>query len=154
MIRSITTKGWTVVVLVALVVCVGFAQTSVGHALLQDLGLFEAEQPITELAFINPQDLPSQLTSDHPSINVSFRIRNVSLSPHTYQWSIVLMRSGRSNLAATGAQNIQPRSDATVNKTVVTTCAGGRLQVRAQLAAPAESIDFWVSCPPGRGGVP
>ena len=153
MSRSLTRKGWSVIVLLALVVCVGFAQTSVGHALLQDLGLFEAQTPITELAFSNPQDLPSELTSDHPSINVSFRIHNVSLSPRTYQWSIVLVRSGQSYLAATGAQSIPPSGDATVNKTVVTTCAGGRLQVRAQLAAPAESIDFWVSCPPGRGGV-
>ena len=108
MSRSLTRKGWSVIVLLALVVCVGFAQTSVGHALLQDLGLFEAQAPITELAFSNPQDLPSELTSDHPSINVSFRIRNVSLSPRTYQWSIVLVRSGRSYLAATGARASRP----------------------------------------------
>ena len=57
-------------------------------------------------------------------------------------------------LAATGAQSIPPRGDATVNKTVVTTCAGGRLQVRDAAGGAAESIDFWVSCPPGRGGVP
>jgi hypothetical protein len=125
-----------------------------GHTLLQGLGLFEAETPLTELAFSNPQDLPSELTSDHPSIDVSFRIRNVSLSSHTYQWSIVLVRSGRSYLAATGAKTIPGLGHATVNKTLVTTCAGGRLQVRAQLAAPAESIDFWVTCPAGRGGVP
>jgi hypothetical protein len=152
MSTSITRKGWGVVALLALLVCVGVAQTSVGHTLLQHAGLFEVQPPLTELAFSDPQALPSKLTSEHPSINVSFRIQNVSLSPRTYQWSIVLVRSGRSYLAASDAQSVPPNGDATVNKTVVTTCAGGRLQVRAQLAAPAEAIDFWVACPADQGG--
>ncbi len=150
---SLTRKGWSVVALLALVVCVGLAQTNIGHALLQDAGLFEAQPPFTELAFTNPQDLPSKLTSEHPSINVSFRIHNASLSPRTYQWSIVLVRSGGSYVAASGAESTLPLAYVTVNKTVVTTCAGGRLQVRAQLAAPAESIDFWAACQADPGGI-
>jgi len=141
------------VLLALVVVSAGVAQTSAGHGLLKDVGLFQAPPSYTELAFTNPQSLPTQLSSEQASIPVSFGIHNVSGSSHTYRWSIELVRSGRSQLKAAGVVSAPAQGRATVDRTVAMPCVGGQLQVVARLASPAESIDLWVACAPsGRSG--
>jgi hypothetical protein len=138
---------WRAIVLVDLVVLsVGLLQTSPGHALLRDTGLFEVPTSYTELAFTTPAGLPDQLASEHASIEVSFGIHNVSASARTYRWSIALVRSDKSQVKASGVVNAPAHGHATVGRTVATVCAGGRLQVVVRLASPAESIDFWATC--------
>lgn len=142
-------SGWSALVLVALIVTsASLAQTNAGHGLLRDIGLFQTPSSYTELAFIDPQALPTQLQAEKASINVSFGIHNVSDSPRTYRWSIELVRSGQSHLEDAGDVNTAAQGRAVVDRTVTTSCAGGRLQVVARLASPAESIDFWVTCVP------
>jgi hypothetical protein len=143
---------WSVLVLAALVVAsAGLAQTSAGHGLLRDIGLSQTPASYTELAFTDPQALPTQLGSEHAAINMSFGIHNVSDSSRTYRWSIELVRSGRSSLKAAGVVSTPAYGRATVDKTVTTSCAGGRLEVVADLASPAESIDLWLTCAPRSG---
>ena len=125
----------------------GFAQTRQGHALLQGVGLYEAPTSYSELAFTAPGNLPRQLKSEHAPIGVSFGIHNVSGSSRTYRWSIVLARSGQSHVKASGVVSVPAQGRVTVARTVAMACAGGRLQVVVRLASPAESIDFWATCP-------
>ena len=129
----------------------GVAQTSAGHSALASAGLFTEPASYTALAFTAPQSLPEQLRSPHPDLDVSFVIRNSSGRPRSYQWSITVLRDGRSRRAAAGGIRIPAGSAATVARRVATECAGGRLRVAVNLSRPAESIDYWTACPPGRG---
>jgi hypothetical protein len=132
-------------VLVAL--CAGLAQTSQGHVLLSDVGLYEQPANFTELSFTTPSDLPSALASPTSPIDVSFSIHNTSGAARGYQWSIVLAKASQSHVKATGTVTAPAQGRVTVTKSVAMACVGGRLQVLIRLASPAESVDFWVTCP-------
>ncbi len=139
---------WSLLALVVLVMaCAGLAQTSRGHALLRDMGLYEEPASYTELAFTSPDALPYRLKSAKEPVGVSFSVRNVSGSPRSYQWSIAEVHDGKSQVRATGTVAVPAQAGATVTRSVATACATGRLQVVVSLASPAQSIDFWVACP-------
>jgi hypothetical protein len=145
-------KWWsTLAILVVVLAGVGLAQTSPGHVLLRDAGLFQVPPRYTELAFTSPQTLPTQLTSKRAAIPVSFAIHNVSGTQRSYRWSIELVRSGRRELKAAGVVSAPAQGRETIARLVRTSCAGGRLEVVASLAAPAESVHFWLTCAPGGG---
>lgn len=140
---------WSAFVLVALVVVgAGLAQTRQGHVLLSDAGLYKVPTSYTELAFTAPDSIPDQLKSQRVPLGLSFWIHNASGSPRNYRWSIVTMRAGKSHVEATGVASTPGQGRVTVARTVVLACVGGRIQVVVRLAAPAESIDFWATCPP------
>ena len=135
----------------AAVTAAGVAQTSAGHSALASAGLFSEPANYTALAFTAPQSLPEQLQSPHQDLGVSFVIRNASGSSRGYQWSITVLRDGRSRRVAAGGIRVPAGSAATVARRVATSCAGGRLRVAVNLSRPAESIDYWTACAPGRG---
>lgn len=146
---------WSLLSLVALVViCVGLAQTSRGHALLSDAGLYKEPASYTELAFATPDALPDSLLSAKGAegqtkgrIPVSFSVRNVSGSSQAYQWSITVT-GGKSQVKAAGTVGVPAQGKATITKSVTAACGTGpTLQVVVRLASSAESIDFLVSCP-------
>lgn len=146
-------KGWSALISAALVVaCVGLAQTGTGHAALREAGLLQAPPGYTALAFSHPQSLPTQLRSEHASIDVSFGIHNASGTPRTYRWSIVLVRSGRTHLKAAGVLRMSAEGSSSIDRIVTTSCMGGRLQVVVRLATPTESIEFWTACRPQARG--
>lgn len=135
----------------AAVTAAGVAQTSAGHSALASAGLFTKPASYTALSFAAPQSLPEQLQSTHQDLGVSFVIRNSSGGSRSYQWSITVGRHGRSQRVASGEVWVRAGSAATVARRVATSCAGGRLRVAANLSRPAESIDFWTACAPGKG---
>jgi hypothetical protein len=138
----------SLILLVALVLCcVGVAQTSQGHVLLSDVGLYEQPASYAELTFTTPSDLPSTLPSPNSPIDVSFSIRNVSGASRAYQWSVVLTKGDQSHVRASGTATAPAQGRVTVTKSVRMACVGGRLQVLVRLVRPAESVDFWVTCP-------
>ena len=136
-----------VLVVALLLLCVGLAQTSQGHVLLGDAGLYEPPASYTELTFTTPGDLPSTLPSSNSPIDVSFNIHNVSGAARSYQWSVVLTKTSQSHVKASGTVTAPAQGRVTVAKSVAMACVGGRLQVLVRLASPAESVDFWVTCP-------
>lgn len=139
---------WQLLFLVAAVlVCVGLAQTQPGHALLRDTGLYETPAIYTELTFSAPGDLPSAVAKPNASIPVAFGIHNVSADSSDYHWSIVLVRSGKSQVEASGNAQTPAQGRSEIAKSVPSGCTGDRVQVVVQLASPAESISFWVTCP-------
>jgi hypothetical protein len=147
---------WSLLSIVALVViCAGLAQTSRGHTLLSDVGLYKVPASYTELAFTDSGALPDQLISAKGAkgqargqVPVSFSVRNVSGSSRAYQWSIAVIVGGKSQLKAAGTVGVPAQGKATVAKSVAAVCGKApSLQVAVRLASPAESIDFWVSCP-------
>lgn len=140
------------------VIFAGLAQTSPGHALLRDAGLYKVPTSYTELAFTNPAALPSTLQSAKGAkgkvpvstgqVPVSFSLHNVSGSARSYQWSIAVANGGKSQQKAAGTVGVPAQGKATVTKSVTAACGtGARLQVVVRLASPAESINFWVFCP-------
>jgi hypothetical protein len=141
---------WSLFALIALVViCAGGAQTSQGHALLRDAGLYKVPASYTELAFTNSDALPDAPTAKG-QVPVSFSIHNVSGSSSAYQWSIAVVRAGKSQVKATGTVGVPVQGTATVSKTVTEACGTApNLEVVVRLASPAESIDFFVTCPDG-----
>jgi hypothetical protein len=149
--HHVTGSRWSSLGLAALVVLgVGLSQTSQGHALLKDTGLYQVPTTYTELSFTTPNGLPASLKSERAPIDVSFAIHNVSGSSLTYHWSIVLVRSGRSHLETSGIVHAPAQGHVTVTRTVTMACVGGRLQVAVRLASPVESIDFWTACSASR----
>jgi hypothetical protein len=146
-------KWWTTLaILVVVLAGLGLAQTSPGHVLLRDAGLFQVPPRYTELAFSSPQDLPTRLDSRHAAIPVSFDIHNASGARRRYSWSIELVRYGRRTLKAQGVISVPAQGGKTVARVVRTSCRGGRVQIVARLANPAESVDLWLTCVPASGG--
>jgi hypothetical protein len=148
-------RGWwsALALLVLVVASAGLAQTSSGQGLLRDVG-FSRAPSFTALAFTRPQNLPTKLTSEHASISVSFGIRNVSGSSHTYRWSIATLPSDQKQPKAAGVVRLLPQGYATVAKSFPLACVQRRLQIVVRLTSPAESIDFWVACPSHGRSVP
>jgi hypothetical protein len=137
-----------VLVVGLILLCVGLAQTSQGHVALSKVGLYEEPANYTELAFAAPGDLPSTLSSPNSPIDVSFSIHNVSGTERSYQWSVVLTKTGqKGHVKASGTVTTPAQGRVTVTKSVAMACTGGRLQVLVRLASPAQSVDFWVTCP-------
>ncbi len=135
----------------AAVTAAGVAQTPAGHSALASAGLFNKPASYTSLAFAAPQSLPGRLRSTHQNLGVSFVIRNSSGASHSYQWSITALRHGHPRRVAAGGVRVRPGSAATVTRQVTTSCAGGRLRLAVNLSRPAEAIDFWTACAPGKG---
>jgi hypothetical protein len=135
----------------AAVTAAGVAQTPAGHSALASAGLFSKPASYTALSFAAPQSLPGQLRSTHEGVDASFVIRNSAGDSRSYQWSITLLRDGRSKRVASGEVQVAAGSAATVAGPVATSCTGGRLRVAVSLRSPAESIDFWTACAPGKG---
>jgi hypothetical protein len=139
---------WQLLLLVAAVlVCAGMAQTRPGHALLRDTGLYETPAAYTELTFSAPGNLPSTAEKPNADITVAFGIHNVSSDSRDYHWSIVLVHSGKSQVWASGTVLTPAQGRTAVTKAVQAACSSGRVQVVVRLASPAESISFWVTCP-------
>jgi hypothetical protein len=140
---------WYLLLLGAVVVaCVGLAQTRPGHAALAAAGLYEQPATYTELAFSTPGSLPSTLTKSGSSVKVSFGIHNVSGNAHTYNWTIALVRSGVSQVKASGVAATPAQGRSLINKSVMVACPSGRVQVVVRLASTNESISDWMTCPP------
>jgi hypothetical protein len=133
---------------VVALVCVALAQTGSGHSVLRTAGLYEEPPSYTELAFSTPSALPGTLPKSGASVTVSFGIHNVSATPRTYAWSIALVRSGKSQVKATGAVPASAQGRVTVSRSVAVACPAGRVQVVVRLASPAQSVNFWLTCPP------
>ena len=127
---------------------VGLAQTSRGHALLGDMGLYATPPSYTELAFTHAGSLRNSLGSENGLVGVEFDIHNVSVRSRAYHWSIVAVQRGVSAVKAAGAVTVHSQGRTTVSKSVALRCTAGREQVVVRLASPAESIDFWLTCPP------
>lgn len=139
---------WSAFALIALAALIaGLAQTSEGHAVLRKAGLYATPVSYSELAFNDPGALPSVLAPGRSPVRVSFEIHNVSGGQRDYRWSIQLVRSGRRQLTASGTASVAASRYASVTRTVSVTCVNESIQMVIRLASPAESIDFWLSCP-------
>ena len=137
---------------VLLLVCVGVAQTSPGHLLLSNVGLYEQPASYTELTFASPSELTTSLKTPKSPVDVSFIIHNVTGSARAYHWSVVLTKDGASRVSKAGTAPVRSGGRVTIRKSLVTSCSSGRIQVSVRLASPAESVDFWVTCPAAKGG--
>jgi hypothetical protein len=148
--ETANSRGLTALAVAAglVVAVVGLAQTSPGHSLLREVGLYAEPATYTALAFTNPQSLPSHLSAAPAQVAVSFAISNVSPDPHSYSWSIVLEAAGQTSRVAAGEVGVPAHGHATVTRTVTASCPAGQAVMAVRLAAPAESIDFRAACSP------
>jgi len=124
------------------------AQTSPGHALLRKAGLDEEPAGYTSLAFTDPQSLPSRLAPVPARVSVSFGISNSSADPRSYHWSVVLQRAGQVTHLAAGEVAVPAGESSTVAPVVTASCSAGPARMSVRIAAPAESIAFWLACSP------
>lgn len=150
--RAYFRMGKSLIILVAtaaaVALAVGLAQTSAGHSLLREAGLYGEPASYTSLAFTNPQSLPTHLSSAPTRLSMSFAVSNASPDPRTYHWSIVLEGTGHAYYLTAGEVRVPAEGRATVARTVTALCTRGQARITVQVAAPAESIDFWVACSP------
>lgn len=139
-------------IIAAVTLAVGLAQTGIGHSLLRRAGLYEAPTSYTSLAFADPQSLPMHLSSAPTKVKMSFALSNTSTGLRSYHWSIMLERARRNYRLAAGEVSVPAGENMTVARTVTASCASGRALMMVQVATPAESIDFWVTCSPQKNG--
>jgi hypothetical protein len=144
-VKSLIT--WVAIVAAGTLVA-GIAQTSVGHSLLREAGLYEGPESYTALAFTSPQSLPTRLSSHPTDVRISFAISNASADPRSYRWSIELKRTGDIHRVATGKVEVPAGNRASVARIVKASCVGGQTRITVQVAAPAEAIDFLMACSP------
>jgi hypothetical protein len=140
-----------VVIVAAVALAAGLAQTSVGHSLLRGVGLYDEPESYTSLAFTNPQSLPTRLSSRPTRVRMSFAISNASAERRSYHWSIELKRTGHTHRLATGEVRVPAGNRTSVARVVKASCIDGQARMTVQVAAPAESIDFLVACSPRNG---
>jgi hypothetical protein len=141
-------NSWYLLLIVALVlISTGLAQTQQGHVLLRDAGLYKTPATYTELSFTDPATIPNSLARPNGVITVSFGIHNVANDVHAYQWSILFVRGSESEVKSSGTAVTPPGGRSAITSRVTASCTGGRLQVVVRLASPAESINFWLTCP-------
>lgn len=133
--------------IVVVLLGLSLAQTMAGRTFLQSVGLYKPPGGFTALAFTDPGNIPDRVPHGNTSIGVSFGIRNATDASRTYDWSIALVHSGKSQVGASGVATVPAQGQTTISRAVAAACTGGRLQVIVRLASPAESIDFWVTCP-------
>lgn len=131
----------------------GLLQTGNGYSFLQKIGFSGAAASYTSLAFTDPQSLPTHL-SRSIRMRLSFDVTNTSAGPRGYHWSLMLQRAGRDKRLAAGEINVPAGNRLTVARTVRASCTKGRARMIVRLAAPAESIDFWMDCSPRKAGKP
>jgi hypothetical protein len=142
---------WASIVAVAALTA-GLMQTGVGRSFLQKAGLYQAPASSTSLAFTAPQSLPTRLSSAPTKMKVSFELANTSASPRSYRWSIMLERAGHDKRLAAGEVSVTAENHVTVARQVEVSCSKGRARVTVNVVAPAESIDFWMTCSSRKGG--
>ena len=135
-------------IVVVVLTCVGLAQTQQGHVLLGDVGLYQAPATYTELSFAAPETLPHYLARPNGTVTVSFDIHNAENADHPYQWSILFVQGSESQVKASGMVVTPAGGQTGITSRVAASCTGGRMQVVVRLASPAESISFWMTCPP------
>jgi hypothetical protein len=137
--------------LVGVLACASLAQTAQGHVLLADVGLYEKPATYTELAFSQPTALQNALNEPGGDVQVSFGIHNVSGDAQSYQWSVAVVDSGKSQVKASGTAQVPGQGRTSVDRSVAVACPSGQTEVTVRLAAPAESISFWLKCQPASG---
>ncbi len=143
---------WSAVALVAVVLAaVGLAQTGVGRAALRGAGLAGPAASYTALSFASPLQIPTQLYSQQALLSAPFVIHNVSTGTRHYDWQILEQNDGRRSRLVSGHSAVAADGYTTVDWQVFTSCAGGRIKIQVQLAAPSESISFWATCVPASG---
>ena len=133
------------VVLVA--ACAGLAQTSQGHVVLSDAGLYKQPASYTELTFTTPSDLPSALPTPTSPINVSFSIHNASGAARAYQWSVVLTKASQSQVKATGTAQRPPRDASPSPGQWLWRAPGGGSRFWFAWPVQPSRVNFWVTCP-------
>jgi hypothetical protein len=144
-------RWWGVVILIAVIILAAcLAQTSPGHAMLRRVGLLKQSADYTSLAFLSPRQVPTQLSAKKRNVGVSFTIRNASRMSYDYQWSILLVQGSRTNHISAGSVRVASNREVTIRKSASISCAPGQARIVVSLAHPAEFIDAWVACVPGR----
>jgi hypothetical protein len=146
--RKAKWQGVVTLLAVVLVACV--AQTSAGHAILRKAGLFEESASYTSLAFVHPQSLPEQLGAKRANVGVSFEIHNVSGASRDYRWSVLMVQGGNTHRVATGSVLVASGGGVSITRAVKVFCVRGQTQIVVSLVYPAEHIDAWMECRPGR----
>lgn len=138
----------TLVAVVAL--AAGISQTTAGHTILREAGLFEEPASYTSLAFQYPQRLQEQLSAKRANVGVSFVIRNAGSTPGDYQWSMLLVQGSRTSLVAAGSVGLAPGRETAITRFAKISCTQGRARIVVSLARPAEYIDAMMACAPHR----
>jgi hypothetical protein len=142
------TAGWSAATALAgvVILAAGIAQTRAGHSVLQAAGLYQEPAGYTSLAFLHPQSLPENLSARHVQVGVSFVIRNSGSDTRRYQWSVLLIRAGRTRRVAAGDAKVRSGHATAITRPASVSCTQGRLQIVVKLARPVETIDAWTAC--------
>jgi hypothetical protein len=135
----------SVLVLAALVV----VATTQAHAIKNQLNawkLLPQPEPLTELYFTHPNNLPSTFTSGQ-SQTVSFTVHNIEYKTEVYPYSIVETSNNgaQSVTLANGSFTLQQNQYEKINRPATISDLGSRVKVEVNLPSVNESIDYWLN---------
>jgi len=145
---SLRTAKWPgLISLVAVVLlAAGIGQTSAGHTVLREAGLFEQPTGYTSLAFQYPQAPIEQPTSNQADIAFSFVIHNAGSTPESYQWSVLLVQGSHTSRVAAGILRLASGQETALTRPAKISCTQGEARIVISLARPTESIDALTTC--------
>lgn len=142
------------VLVAAVVLLVGLAQTAAGHSALKGLGVTAPAQGYTELSFAAVTGLPASLPHRRSSLEVPFTLHNVEGTSRTYRWQIDARFGDKSTSLAQGETKAASGEQVTLEPRVRVACPRRRVRVEVRLRDPAQAIGFWVRCASGKGDSP
>jgi len=127
-------------------------QTTLGGTLLTVVGINPEVAPFLELYFADPGTHPDHVYQGQ-TLPVSFVMSSHGSTYVDLTWRVETIEGQATELVATGTQTVPDGESRTITTTVPIRCAQpvsatARTQIRVSVVAPAEHIQFWVTCAP------
>jgi hypothetical protein len=131
---------------VALVLVAGvttLAQSGIGQRALRHVGVGSTPTRYTELAFVDPANLPNIMRRAPGRLPTAFTITNHEHAATTYRWQIVATDL-QSRVLDSGEVLVDQGHRAYVDPLITTGCSS-RTRFTVQLSS-GEHIGFWANC--------
>ncbi len=119
------------------------AQSGIGQRALRHIGVGSTPTRYTELAFVDPTELPTTVHRVPSRLPTAFTITNHEHATTTYHWQIVATDL-RARVLDAGQVLVEQGHRAYVDPLITTGCSS-RTRFTVQLTS-GEHIGFWVNC--------
>lgn len=119
------------------------AQSSVGQSALRNVGVVARAARYSELAFVDPLDLPTAVYRTPSQLTLPFTITNREGARHTYIWQL-LVSDGASRVSRTGSVQLAPGQQAELDPSLTFRCVS-RTRLVVGISTGQE-IGSWTTC--------
>lgn len=127
----------------------GLAQTDSGRSALGDWGISSPAEPYTEIAFANPDTLPTR--PERGAVTVPVWLHNAEGGTRTYRWTATTRQEGAAAAATSGRVMLADGASTIVRTRIPVRCSGVRTRIDVSLGGAHRTIGFWLACDESAG---